>query len=873
MMNQAKCTTCGAGLSFKQGDSTSVCNYCQSTNIVENALALGKVEVDVTEDIKKLRANLTTFVQQNSIDEILRVSQKLLDWIPQDFVARYFFAYSKQQQNQPRFMYDFYQSPPTYTKDEWLVVLDHIKIHSELRDRQRVLSLLANENESFRREYEEEYKIRERMEENYANIPRNVFICFSSYNESIAQEVLETLERDGHSCWISTRNLRPNDADNYWINIENAIQKASLFIVISSEEAMISKDVQQEVELAIKHHKKRFEIKIDSSKHTSLFKYAFDGVKWVDYQGLNRTKSLTERVFTELSNTKGLIKPQQESKDNFVPAQSKKRASTKPLLYLFGGLLIVALVTALIFNPFEFESSEFTPPENEIVIDISTEDEIVTEETTPIVVIDTTPPELTLIGESLITLAFGEQFSEPGAIAIDDIDGEVDVVISGSVNPEVPGEYRITYTARDASGNESVIRRNVIVEDLVEQIINVIAGGNNSYAVTNTNRVFSWGRNLNGTVGDGTIRNQLSPVDITANFIFGGVDYLQFGVKDIQAGDDFALMLLDDGGLMTWGVALNQYFGEINRSLFPTPLILVSESTSGRGDRYDFESITTNNWNPRGDFNIRTFIGYTKDNRLILFGNNIRIHPLIPNPTNSNPTIRPVDITDTLRVNDFSINVVDTNNRQGFAVINDNQVFSWGTAVSVGHSNLPNTGNITNEFQLFENEKIVDMQSGEFFTVLLTNTGRALVFGFNQFGEVFSVPADPTPKPTLVNPMINLAAQEVINKISVGKNFAVAVTTNNRVFVWGQGTSGQMGNDTRTVRNVTPIDITNYFVFQADEVIKNISSGNAHTILITSENRVFVWGSNSHGQIGDGTTNIATKPIEITTFILTKDNS
>jgi hypothetical protein len=50
-VNQAKCTTCGAGLAIKKGDKTTVCVYCQTTNIVKNALALGKVEVDVTEDI------------------------------------------------------------------------------------------------------------------------------------------------------------------------------------------------------------------------------------------------------------------------------------------------------------------------------------------------------------------------------------------------------------------------------------------------------------------------------------------------------------------------------------------------------------------------------------------------------------------------------------------------------------------------------------------------------------------------------------------------------------------------------------------------------------------------------------------------------
>jgi hypothetical protein len=257
--------------------------------------------VDVTEDIKKLRANLTTFVQQNSIDEILRVSQKLLDWIPQDFVARYFFAYSKQQQNQPRFMYEFYQSPPTYTDDEITFVLAHINQHSDLRDKRRVLDFLSIHHEDGLSAYFKIHKEREDRENHYANVPRDVFVCFSSYNVGIAEKVVKELETDGNTCWISTRNLRPNDSENYWKNIENAIQNSTIVLVLGSEDSMRSKDVHQEIDFARKHQKKIIEFKIDEAQHNTLFKHVFNGIKWVKGTlDVNQNYTvLLERIYEE----------------------------------------------------------------------------------------------------------------------------------------------------------------------------------------------------------------------------------------------------------------------------------------------------------------------------------------------------------------------------------------------------------------------------------------------------------------------------------------------------------------------------------------------------------------------------------------------
>ena len=80
-------------------------------------------------------------------------------------------------------------------------------------------------------------------------------------------------------------------------------------------------------------------------------------------------------------------------------------------------------------------------------------------------VVDTTPPELTLVGPSTITLAQGQTYIEPGATAFDDQNGEVtNIEISGAVDEQTPGEYIVTYRASDLAGNRRRADRTVIIE-------------------------------------------------------------------------------------------------------------------------------------------------------------------------------------------------------------------------------------------------------------------------------------------------------------------------------------------------------------------------------------------------------------------------
>ena len=79
---------------------------------------------------------------------------------------------------------------------------------------------------------------------------------------------------------------------------------------------------------------------------------------------------------------------------------------------------------------------------------------------------DTTLPVITLVGSSQETITQNQSYTEQGASATDNLDGAVNVTISGSVNTSTVGTYTITYSATDRAGNTSTETRTVTVNAL-----------------------------------------------------------------------------------------------------------------------------------------------------------------------------------------------------------------------------------------------------------------------------------------------------------------------------------------------------------------------------------------------------------------------
>lgn len=83
-------------------------------------------------------------------------------------------------------------------------------------------------------------------------------------------------------------------------------------------------------------------------------------------------------------------------------------------------------------------------------------------------VVDEVLPELTLSGDSEITVSSLDFYSEPGFSATDNYDGDLTASVKSEQKKLENNKYVITYTVSDFSGNKSTAQRVITVKDIVK---------------------------------------------------------------------------------------------------------------------------------------------------------------------------------------------------------------------------------------------------------------------------------------------------------------------------------------------------------------------------------------------------------------------
>ena len=91
-------------------------------------------------------------------------------------------------------------------------------------------------------------------------------------------------------------------------------------------------------------------------------------------------------------------------------------------------------------------------------------------------------------------------------------------------------------------------------------------------------------------------------------------------------------------------------------------------------------------------------------------------------------------------------------------------------------------------------------------------------------------------------------------------NFTSSIKTDGTLWIWGQNTYGQLGDNTITFRS-SPVQTiafgTNW---------KQVECGYFHTAAIKTDGTLWSWGGNSYGQLGDNTVTTRSSPIQTVAF-------
>ncbi|MCK0108346.1 DUF5011 domain-containing protein [Flavobacteriaceae bacterium S0825] len=189
---------------------------------------------------------------------------------------------------------------------------------------------------------------------------------------------------------------------------------------------------------------------------------------------------------------------------------------------------------------------------------------------------DTTAPVITLNGASTIDLTVGDAYTEQGATATDNVDGDLtsSIVIGGdAVNTNTVGVYVVTYNVSDAAGNvASQVNRTVNVNPVVTDVTlnqgffetgwdGWSDGGSDCARVSDATRSYEGNYSIRIRDNSGTASAMtLSNIDVTP-FSQVEVDFY-FYVRSMENNEDFWLRYYNGSSwttVATWtrGVNIN----------------------------------------------------------------------------------------------------------------------------------------------------------------------------------------------------------------------------------------------------------------------------------------------------------------------------
>jgi hypothetical protein len=98
---------------------------------------------------------------------------------------------------------------------------------------------------------------------------------------------------------------------------------------------------------------------------------------------------------------------------------------------------------------------------------------------------------------------------------------------------------------------------------------------------------------------------------------------------------------------------------------------------------------------------------------------------------------------------------------------------------------------------------------------------------------------------------------ENASAIDSGTFHTCALLANGDVFCWGNNSSGQIGNGAFSTDVATPVKAL------LPEAVVQITAGGTTTCARTAGGKVYCWGDNGSGQLGNGTTTASLSPVAV----------
>ncbi|MBQ6499519.1 MAG: hypothetical protein IJI48_06425, partial [Ruminococcus sp.] len=453
---------------------------------------------------------------------------------------------------------------------------------------------------------------------------------------------------------------------------------------------------------------------------------------------------------------------------------------------------------------------------------------------------------------------------DASAIDFDSSDKRVADFSGDNLDPKMAGPTVVTITSPE--GYKAYVTVTVNGDTKFPTSARVATGKNFSIALKEDGTLWTWGSNVKGQLGigisDGSVLSRSYPVQVLDDHgdPITGIVYL-------SANDEFVFAIKSDGTMYTWGLSIID------------------------GTTNLFEATNVTGYSGAAVQDVQAGIGYV----LILDTNGDVYSYGIENTYGQlgNDAVAPSSASFRKINNLSSIKSIAVGDTHNLAVNTSGQVYTWGRNNYGQLGRAPSSGGggsgsttvvgdddpVPDAISGLSNVKYV--AAGMSHSIAVTNDGAVYAWGDNTYGQLgqgddFTDTYSITPVRVLAGETDYMNRTDVggtlylsnIYGVTAGGNQTLVITdTNFKVYAWGQNTNGQLGNDSK-INAAAPIQVLKggSFNADADSQLKNVfraSMGHDHAVVIRDDGYVWAWGLNDLGQLGTVTVTQSSVPVQV----------
>ncbi len=370
-----------------------------------------------------------------------------------------------------------------------------------------------------------------------------------------------------------------------------------------------------------------------------------------------------------------------------------------------------------------------------------------------------------------------------------------------------------------------------MVDDFGRTTLHVATGEHHTVVLTTGGRLYAWGSNSSGQLGDGTTTSSATPVQVDTSGVLDGVE-----VTAVAAGRDFTLAIGADGRAYGWGQNAD---GQLGDGTAVSSSVPVAVDTSGVLAGVQLASIAGGSYHS---------VALSTDGRAYAWGR----RGTWLGDGGALTTSRAVVAVDTSGLLDgVRLAQVSAGFEHTVALGSDGRGYAWGKNTE-GQLGIGGTRPAGRPVAVEApggpaRGTFLQVAAGRYHTVALGSDLRVYTAGNDSLGQLGNGTGARVTTLTAVG-TAGVLDGVAVTRVAAGTYSTIVSGSDGQLYAWGLGQRDESGQPGARLPAAVHVDDA------LRGLVTQISAGFGHVVVLRSAGWTYAWGLNQDGQLGDGTT-------------------